>query len=83
MCSEHIHYRLGVGDICYKEQLDNESGGYHQYEAKGGLGRKWKRLVDNGKEKERKEESLLIVIDYLMYSSIGKERRLLDEKRVK
>ena len=44
---EHIHYRLGAGGLCYREQLDNESGGHHQCapEVKGG--RKWKQL-ENG-----------------------------------
>ena len=47
-----------------------------------GNGNGWKTVVENGKERERNEESLLIC-DHFMHSSIEKERRLLDEKRVK
>jgi hypothetical protein len=40
---------------------------------------KWRAAVENGREKERSEESL--ASDYFMHSSIEKERQLLDEKR--
>ena len=42
----------------------------------------WKSVVEKGKEMERNEESLLLC-DYFMHSSIDRERRSLDEKRVK
>ena len=42
----------------------------------------WKTVVEIGKEEERNEESSLIR-DYFTHSSIERERRLLDEKRVK
>ena len=45
-------------------------------------GNVWKMVVEKGKEEERNEESALIC-DYLKHSSIERERRLLDEKRVK
>ncbi|KAF8810445.1 hypothetical protein BYT27DRAFT_6492284 [Phlegmacium glaucopus] len=45
-------------------------------------GNNWKTAVEKGKEEERNEESLLIC-DYFMHPSIERERRLLDEKRVK
>ena len=42
----------------------------------------WETVVKKGKEKERDEESLPIC-DYFMHSSIERDRRLLDEKRLK
>ena len=42
----------------------------------------WKSVVEKGKEMERNEESLLLC-DYFMQPSIDRERRSLDEKRVK
>jgi hypothetical protein len=47
-----------------------------------GNGNSWTAVVENGKEKERNEDSLLIC-DYFIHPSIDRERRLLDEKRVK
>ena len=42
----------------------------------------WEAVVEKGKKEERNEESLPLC-DYFMHSSIERERRLLDEKRVK
>ena len=42
----------------------------------------WKTVVEKGKEEERNDESLL-TCDYFVIGSIERERRLLDEKRVK
>ena len=47
-----------------------------------GYGDDWKTVVEKGKEKERNEESMLIC-DYFMHSSVDRERRSLDDKRVK
>jgi hypothetical protein len=60
---EHIQYWLRRNQtIYYREKLDNESGGYHQYapvskEEENWDG--WETVVENGKE-ERNEESLRI-----------------------
>ena len=45
-------------------------------------GNDWEMVVAKGREEERNEESSFIC-DYLMHPSIERERRLLDEKRVK
>ena len=86
---EHIHYRLGAGDITGPYAIENswtmkaeDTISTLQRLRKEGNGNSWKRVVENGKEKERSEQSLLIR-DYFMHPSIDRERRLLDEKRVK
>ena len=44
----------------------------------------WKTVVENGKEKERNDsEESLPICDYFTHPSIERERRLLDEKRIK
>ena len=84
---EHIYYRLG--DVTLPYAIDNrwtmkveDTISAIQRLREEGNGNGWKTVVENGKEKERNEESLLIC-NYFMHSSIEKERRLLDEKRVK
>ena len=47
-----------------------------------GNGVDWEMGVEKGKEEERNETSSPIS-DYFMHSSIERERRLLDERRVK
>ena len=85
---EHIHYRLGAHDIPYYAIENNwtmkveDTKSSFQRVREEGNGDGWKTVVEKGKEKERNEESLL-VCDYLMHSSIEKERRSLDERRVK
>ncbi|KAF8817333.1 hypothetical protein BYT27DRAFT_7201772 [Phlegmacium glaucopus] len=54
----------------------------HQRLREEEIGDDWNRAVEKGKGKERNEESVLIC-DYFMHSSIERERRFLDEKRVK
>ena len=53
--------------LCYREQLDNDSGGYHQHdpEVKEGNEDDWKTVVEKGKEEERNEDSL-VIRDYFM-----------------
>ena len=86
---EHIHYRLGAGDVTKAYAIENgwtmkveDTISTLQRLSEEENGVDWKMVVENGKEKERDEESLLIC-DYFMHSSIDRERRLLDEKRVK
>ena len=86
---EHFHYRLGVGDVTEPYAIENswtmkveDTISTLERLREEGHGNSWKKVVENGKEKERNEESLFIS-DYFMHSSIEKERRLLDEKRVK
>ena len=88
---EHIQYRLGdgLGDVTKLYAIENSwtmkvedtiSTLQRLREENGDL---WKTGVEKGKEEERNEESLLICDYYFMHSSIERERRLLDEKRVK
>jgi hypothetical protein len=86
---EHIHYRLGAGDVTKAYAIENnwtmkaeDTMSMLQRLKDEKDGDDWKMVVENGKEEERNEESLLIC-DYFMHSSIERERRLLDEKRVK
>ena len=84
----HIQYRLGATDTTKSYIIENRwtmkaedtiSMLQRVREQNGDI---WKMIVENGKEEERNEESLLIR-DYFMHASIESERRLLDEKRVK
>jgi hypothetical protein len=88
---EHIHFRLGLGDVSYYAVENNWTVKAEDTistlqrlrvirEENNGDG--CEKVVENGKKKERDEGSLLIC-DYFMHSSIERERRLLDEKRVK
>jgi hypothetical protein len=86
---EHIHYQLGAGDVTRPYAIENswtmkveDTISSLQKLRKEGNGNGWKTAVEDGKEKERNEESLLIC-DYFMHSSIDRERRLLDERRVR
>jgi hypothetical protein len=86
---EHIHYRLGAGDVTKAYAIENswtmkaeDTISTLQRLREEENGDNWKMVVENGKEEEQDEESLLIC-DYFMHSSIDRERRCLDEKRVK
>jgi hypothetical protein len=85
---EHIQYRLGAGDAVTRPYAIENSWTMKAEDTISTLQREeengdnWKTVVENGKEAERNEESLLIC-DYFMHSSIDRERRLLDEKHVK
>ena len=85
---EFIQYRHGADDIPYYA-IENswtlraeDTKSTLQRLREEGYGDGWESVVEKGKEKERNEESLLIC-DYFEHSSIERERRLLDEKRVK
>jgi hypothetical protein len=84
---EHIQYRLGAGDITEPYAIENswtmkveDTISTLQREEKNGDD--WKTVVEDGKEAERDEESL-VISDYFMHSSIDRERRFLDERRVR
>ena len=85
---EHIQYRLGGGDITQPYAIENSwtmkvedtISTLKRLREENGDG--WITVVENGKEEERNEESLLIC-DYFMHLSIETERRFLDEERVK
>jgi hypothetical protein len=84
---EHIHYRQGAGDVTKAYAIENSwtmkvEDTISTLQREEENGDDWKTVVENGKEAERNEESLLIS-DYFMHSSIDRERRLLDENRVK
>ncbi|KAF8799329.1 hypothetical protein BYT27DRAFT_7201855 [Phlegmacium glaucopus] len=86
---EHIQYRLGAADVSKAYTIENswtmkveDTMSALQRLREEENGDDWKMAVEKGKEKERNEESLLIY-DYFMQSSIERERRLLDEKRIK
>ncbi|KAF8799342.1 hypothetical protein BYT27DRAFT_7201879 [Phlegmacium glaucopus] len=87
---EHIHYRLGAANISKAYTIENswtmkaeDTMSALQRLREEENGDDWKTAaVEKGKEKERNEESL-VICDYFMQSSIERERRLLDEKRVK
>ena len=60
---EHIHYRLGAGDITGPYAIENswtmkaeDTISTLQRLRKEGNGNSWKRVVENGKEKERSEQ---------------------------
>ena len=85
---EHIYYRLGTGDVLHYAienswtlKVEDTISALQRLREEGN-GNGWKKVVENGKKKERNEESSLIH-DYFMHPSIDRERRLLDEKRVK
>ena len=85
---EHIQYRLGAGHVTKPYAIENgwtmkvvdtiSTRQRLREENKDD----WRMVVDKGKEEERNEKYLLIR-DYFAHSSIEKERRLLDERRVK
>ena len=86
---EHIQYRLGAADVTKPYTIENswtmkaeDTVSALQKLREEENGYIWKTVVENGKEEERSEESLFIR-DYFTYASIERERRLLDEKRVK
>ena len=85
---EHIQYRLGAGNVTELYAIEN-SWTMKVEDTISTLRRLreeneniWKKVVENGKKEERNEESVLIR-NYFRHSSINRERRLLDEKRVK
>jgi hypothetical protein len=83
---EHIHYRLGAGNRTEPYAIENSwtmkvEDTISTLQREEENGDNWKTVVENGKEAERNEESLLIC-DYFMHSSIDRERRLLDDKHV-
>jgi hypothetical protein len=85
---EYIQYRLGAGDVVSKYAIENS----WTMEAEDTIstfqrlrkenGDNWNAAVEKGKEEERNEVSPHIG-DYFMHASIERERRLLDEKRLK
>ena len=85
---EHIQYRLGAGDVTQPYAIENrwtlkvEDTVSTRHRLREGKGDVWKTVVEKGKEEERNEESLSLC-GYFMHPSIERERRLLDEKRVK
>ena len=74
---EHIHYRLGVGDVpCYAIENSwtmkvEDTISALQRLMEEGNGNDWKTTVEKGKEMERIEESMLLC-DCLMHSSTEK-----------
>ena len=85
---EHIQYRLGAGHVTKPYAIENgwtmkmEDTISTLQRLRKEKGDDWRTVIEKGKEEERNEEDLLIC-DYFMHSSIEKERRLLDERRVK
>ena len=83
---EHIQYRLGAANVTKTYAINNrwtmkiEDTISTLQKSREENGDNWKAAVEKGREKERTEESL--ASDYFMHSSIERERRLLDEKRV-
>jgi hypothetical protein len=89
---EHIQYRLGLGDAdVTRTYTINNSWTMKVKDTISTLqklreenGDEWEAVVEKGREEERTEDSKLLAFDdYFMHSSIERERRLLDEKRVK
>ncbi|KAF8799336.1 hypothetical protein BYT27DRAFT_6867385 [Phlegmacium glaucopus] len=85
---EHIQYRLGAANVSKAYTIENswtmkaeDTISAHQRIKEEENVDDWKTAVEKGKEKERNEKSSLIC-DYFIHSSIERERRLLDEKRV-
>ena len=84
---EHIGYRLGTADVTKTYAIENswtmkvEDSISALQRLREENGHDWERDVEKGREEEQTEESL--ASDYFMHSSIERERRLLDEKRVK
>ena len=87
---EHIQYRLGdaSGDVTNLYAIENswtmkvEDTISTLQKLRDENGDLWDTVVEKGKEEERNEKSS-VICDYFMHSSIERERRLLDEKRVK
>ena len=86
---EHIQYRLGLGAGNVTNTIENswtmkeeDTISALKKLKEEGNGDVWRTVVVNGKEKEQNEEASLIC-DYFIQSSIEREQRLLDEKRVK
>jgi hypothetical protein len=84
---EHIQYRLGAGFVTKAYAIENNwtmkvEDTISTLQREEENGDNWKMVVANGKEEEQDEESL-VISDYFMHSTIDRERRLLDEKRVK
>ena len=85
---EHIQYRLGAADVTKSYTIENswtmkaEDTISTLQRLREENGDDWKTVAEKGKEEERSEESLFIR-DYFTYPSIERERRLLDEKRLK
>ena len=81
---EHIQYRLGAGVVTktyaiensWKMKVEDTISTLHRLREGSG-----EAVVEKGREEEPTEESL--VSDYFMFSSIERERRLLDETRGK
>ena len=85
---EHIQYRLGAGNVTQPYAIENswtlkvEDSISTLQSLREKNGNDWERVVAKGKEEERNEKSSSIC-GYFMHPSIERERRLLDEKRVK
>ena len=85
---EHIQYRLGAGDVTNPYAIETswtmkvEDTISTLQRSRDENGEDWMTGVEKGKDEERNDESSLIC-DYFMHSSIQRERRLLDERRVK
>ena len=81
---EHIQYRLGAADVNKTYAIENswtmkaEDTISTLQRLREGNG---EAVVEKGRKEERTEESL--ASDYFMHSSIERDRRLLDETRVK
>ena len=87
---ELIRYRLGAGNVTKLYVIENswtmkvEDTISTLQRLRKDNGAVWKTVVEKGKEEERKpEREFLLICDYFVHSSIERERRLLDEKRVK
>ena len=85
---EHIQYRLGDTDVTRQYVIENnwtmkvEDTISTLQRSREENEDSWETGVKKGREEERNEESLHIH-GYFMHSSIERDRRLLDEKRVK
>ena len=85
--TDHIQYRQGAADVTKTYAIENswtmkveDTISAHQ-RLREENGHDWERDVAKGREEERTEE--LLESDYFVHLSIERERRLLDEKRVK
>ena len=85
---EHIHYRLGAGDVTEPYAIENtwtmkvEDTVSTFQRLKRENRDVWNTVVEKGKVEERSEETLPN-LPMFMHASIESDRRLLDEKRVK
>ena len=84
---EHIQHRLGAGAVTEPYAIENPwtmqaEGTISKLQREEENGEGWKTAVKDWQEKEQKGE-ISLICDYFMHSSIERERRLLDEKRVK